>query len=56
MPVMDGKTAAAKIREFEMMKRMKPSLLIIVSGNCSELELKEGRIRADVFLKEPASI
>ena len=61
MPVMDGKKAAELIRDFESKLKMKPCLLIIISGNCSESEISEcmdpdGKIRADVFLKKPANI
>lgn len=61
MPIMDGKEAARKIREFEKNQGLEPCLLIIVSGNCAESEIREcldvdGEIRADAFLKKPATI
>ena len=61
MPIMDGKKAAELIREFERRRNLTPCLLIIVSGNCSESEIAEctdvnGKIRANVFVKKPASI
>ena len=61
MPVLDGKKAAELIREFERKEKIEPCLLIIVSGNCSESEISEclnvdGKIRANAFLKKPASV
>jgi len=60
MPVMDGKKAAEKIREFEREKGLEPCLLIIISGNCSDSEMteclnKNGKIQANAFLKKPAN-
>ena len=60
MPIMNGKEAAERIREYEEINRLKPCLLIIISGNCSESEIAEcldvnGKIRANVFLKKPAN-
>jgi len=56
MPVMDGKKAAEKIREYEKLNRITPCILIIISGNCIESEIKEclnpeGKIRANVLLR-----
>ena len=61
MPVMDGKTSARKIREFEAAKDLYPCLMMMVSANCHESEIKdcidkEGTIRADAFVKKPASV
>ena len=58
MPIMNGTVTAQKIRNFEIRKKLKPCLLIIVSGNCDESEIKEcvdksGLIRANAFLKKP---
>jgi len=60
MPVMDGKLASEKIREYEAAKDLEPCILIIISGNCSESEMAEclnprGKIRANAFLKKPAT-
>jgi len=60
MPVMDGKLASEKIREYEAVKGLEPCILIIISGNCSESEMTEclnprGKIRANAFLKKPAT-
>jgi len=57
MPEVDGKQSAAKIREFELEKKLHPCFMVIISGNCSESEIKEcldkdGKIRADAFLKK----
>jgi CheY-like chemotaxis protein len=61
MPIMDGKEAARKIRQLEQAKNLQPCFLPIISANCTESEIKEcvdknGRIKADVFLKKPASM
>jgi len=61
MPVMDGKTSAQKIREIELRYNLGPCLLIIVSANCIESEIsyctnKDGSIRANAFLKKPATL
>ena len=61
MPVMNGKLAAQKIREFEVSNNLKPCFLTIVSANCMESEINEcvnknGRIRANIFLKKPVKI
>ena len=58
MPVMDGKTSIAKIRELEAERGLAPCLIIIVSGNCSQSEMTEcldpvGKLRANAFLKKP---
>jgi len=64
MPVMNGKEAVEKIRKLEMKHRLKPCLTIIVSANCSESEIAEctgidhktGLMKANYFLKKPASM
>ena len=61
MPILDGKRAAELIREYERENRLEPCLLIVISGNCGKSEIAEclnvnGKIRADAFLKKPASI
>ena len=61
MPEMDGKQAAAKIRKHEFERKINPCFLVIISGNCSESEIKEcldkkGEIKADAFLKKPTSV
>jgi len=61
MPIMDGKEASAKIRQIEIEKNLKPCILIIISGNCTDSEIKEcidktGPIRANGFLKKPVNI
>lgn len=59
MPVMNGKEATRKIRQFEMNKGHEKCFLPIVSGNCTESEIEEclspnGTIKADSFMKKPA--
>jgi len=61
MPVMDGKLSAQKIREIEANRNMDPCLIIIISANCSESEIQEcldknGKIKADAFLKKPVTV
>jgi len=61
MPRMNGKLAAQKIREYEVANNLNPCVLIMISGDCSESDIhectnKNGRIRADGFLKKPASM
>jgi len=64
MPVMDGKKAVELIRNYESEHNLNPSLIIMVSGNCSESEISEclhpNKItslrNADSFLKKPTSI
>ena len=61
MPVMDGKEASKNIREFESAKELVASFLAIVTGNCSESEIKkclnkEGEIKANSFLKKPVTM
>jgi len=61
MPVMNGKKSSELIRNYERLHNLKPCLLAIISGNCSESEIKEcldvrGVIKADLFLKKPTSI
>jgi len=61
MPVMNGKECGAKIREFERLNRLNPLILVILSGNCTENELrqcldKKGAIRANYFYRKPMSL
>jgi len=64
MPVMDGKKAVEMIRNYEKEHNLNASLIIMVSGNCSESEISEclqpnrvtGLQNADFFLKKPTSI
>jgi len=58
MPIMDGKMACQKIREYEKLNNLKPSIIILISGNYEEqhinnlLDCHSGR-KADCFLKKP---
>jgi FOG: CheY-like receiver len=62
MPVMDGKTAAQKIRRLEREHKVKENTVIfMISENCGELEINEcidpaGEVRADCFLKKPVAL
>ena len=61
MPVMNGKESSSRIREFEKLKGLTPCFLTMVSGNCTESEIKDclnkyGQVRADDFLKKPVSL
>jgi len=61
MPVMDGKECGAKVREFEKLNKLNPLILVILSGNCTENELrqcldKKGAVRANYFYRKPMSL
>ena len=61
MPVMDGKEATRRIREFESQQGLERCFLPIISGNCTESEIagcldNQGSIKADCFIKKPASL
>jgi len=61
MPVLNGKVCAQRIRELEREKRLRPCMIIIISGNCTNSEIQEcldksGMIKADAFLKKPVNI
>jgi len=61
MPIMDGKTSSIKIREWEKRHKVSPVIIVILTGNCSEDELKlcldkTGPIKADYFYRKPLSL
>jgi signal transduction histidine kinase/CheY-like chemotaxis protein len=61
MPIMNGKEAAKKIREFEREKKIWPVKIIMISANCVESEIvdcldQNGEIRAIQFLKKPVTL
>lgn len=61
MPVMDGKTSSMKIREWEKKHHWKPAVIVILTANCSETELrycldKNGTVKADYFYRKPLSL
>lgn len=61
MPVMNGKDASHMIRELEGREGLEPCFMAIVSGNCTDSEIREcldkhGRVKADSFIKKPATI
>ncbi len=58
MPILNGKVAAQRIREMERQKGGRPCMIIVISGNCVDSEIKEcidknGLVKADAFLKKP---
>jgi len=60
MPIMDGKIACERIRQYEKDNKLKPAVIILMSGNCDKEQIDEyiGREkghRADYFLKKPIS-
>ena len=61
MPVMNGKVCAQRIREVEKSRGIRPCMIVIISGNCVDSEIREcldekGLIKADAFLKKPVSL
>ena len=61
MPIMSGQQASQKIRKLEGERKYDPCLLLVISANCSESEIREcldpkGQIRANKFMKKPVSI
>jgi len=60
MPVMDGRTACDKIRQYERENRLKPTIIILISGNYDKEQVDEyinpeqGH-RAHYFLRKPVS-
>jgi len=60
MPVMDGRTACDKIREYEEQHQLKPVGIILISGNYDKEQIDEyinpekGH-KADAFLRKPVS-
>ena len=58
MPIMDGRTVCDRIREYERQWKLKPVLVILISGNYDKEQVDEyldrGRgHRADCFLRKP---
>jgi len=58
MPVMDGKMACEKIREYERLHNKKPTIIILISGNYEEQQLgmylnQDQKKMADCFLRKP---
>jgi len=58
MPIMNGKMACELIREYERKKRLKPAIIMLISGNYLEEEVVgmldiQGNRKADCFLKKP---
>jgi len=60
MPIMDGKEAVLKIIQYEKEKNLPESIIVFLSGNCIEKEIKEcidpkGSMRAHAFLRKPTA-
>jgi len=60
MPKMDGKTACRKIREYERVNKLSPTIIILISGNYGEEQVEEDlgqnnnkEKKANWFLKKP---
>lgn len=58
MPVMDGREASKKIRDFELREGLGSCFLGLMSQDCDEIESKQcldirGQIRADSCLRQP---
>jgi len=58
MPKLDGKMACQKIREYERQMRLKPAIIILISGNYDLEQVNNymdahNEKRADWFLKKP---
>lgn len=58
MPVMDGKEAIIRVRDWEATNGFVPHKIVIISGNATESEMdkclnKSGRIKANAFLTKP---
>ena len=61
VPVMDGRIACDKIREYEREHKMKPTIVILISGNYDKEQIgdylnppNKGHL-ADCFLRKPVS-
>ncbi len=60
MPIMDGRVTCDRIREYEKENRLRPVLIVLISGNYDKEQIDEyldpekGR-RADYFLRKPVS-
>jgi len=58
MPIMNGKTACEKIREYERQNNLNPTVIILISGNYEQQQLstfldKDQNKKADCFLRKP---
>lgn len=60
MPILDGRKACDRIREYENENKLKPTLIILISGNYNKEQIEEyldpakGH-KADCFLRKPVS-
>jgi signal transduction histidine kinase/CheY-like chemotaxis protein len=60
MPVLNGKDAVTRIRDYERANNMKPSTIMMISGHCNQSIISEcvnpsGNVRANYFLKKPVT-
>jgi len=60
MPIWDGRKVCDRIREYEKEKRLKPVIIIFISGNYDKEQIEEylnpqKGLRADCFLRKPVS-
>jgi len=58
MPTMDGRTVCDKIRQYERENKLKPVVIILISGNYDREQINdyvEKGNRADIFLRKPVS-
>jgi len=60
MPLMNGKMVCEKIRQFERENRLKPAVIILMSGNYDKEKIEDyvdprNGNKADCFLKKPVS-
>jgi len=57
MPEMNGKTACEKIRQYEKENKLKPVVIILISGNYDKEQIEDyvNGDKADCFLKKPVS-
>jgi len=61
MPIMDGKQVCEKIRQYERERNLKRAIIILISGNYEEEDMRNlllknkesGESQADCFLKKP---
>jgi len=61
MPIMDGRTVCERIRQYEKEHKLKPVVIILISGNYDKEQIGEyikgegENHKADCFLKKPLS-
>jgi len=60
MPILDGRKACDRIRGYEKEQRLKPAVIILISGNYDKQQIEEyldpnKGLKADYFLRKPIS-